>query len=96
MTNLIDRGLALPRSQRVLILVPISAVAALAFYFGVPFVVTAIIAPMFLIHFWRSQQISNYTRQDRPVMFWSAFSVFLLMTLIAFWELYRLFEQSVS
>jgi len=82
---------ALPNWARLSLAAALIIGTPIAFYFDVPMAVTAIVCPLFLVHLWTARRFAYYTRADRPVLYWGAFGLFVLITAIAYWELYEKF-----
>jgi hypothetical protein len=87
---------ALPNWARLSLAAALLIGAPIAFYLGVPMAVTAIVGPLFLVHLWTARRFADYTRADRPVLYWGAFGLFVLITAIAYWELYEQFFRGTQ
>lgn len=83
---------ALPTWARLSLAAALIIGAPIAIYFDVPMVVTAIVAPLFLLHLWTARRFAYYTRADRPLIYWGAFGLFVIIAAIAYWELYEQFS----
>lgn len=78
---------ALPNWARLTLAAALIIGTPIAFYFGAPMAVTAIVSPLFLVHLWTARRFAYYTRADQPVLYWGAFVLFVLIAAIAYWEL---------
>ncbi len=82
---------ALPNWARLSLAATLIIGTLIAFYFDASMVVTAIIGPLILVRLWTAKRFAYYTRADRPVPYWGTFGLFVLVTAIAYWELYKQF-----